>query len=111
MNSGAQIPDLRLRTAALTAVSILVMLFSVFIAVGRQNRPVIIVDCNIDINKAPVESLVRLPGVGYNTAEDIIAYRQTCGKAKPFERIEDLRAVKGIGVKKSEAMRPYISFE
>jgi competence protein ComEA len=46
----------------------------------------------IDLNTATVTELMRLPNVGRKRAEAILARR---GR-KPFKRVEELAAVKGI---------------
>ena len=48
----------------------------------------------VDLNQATLTELDGLPGIGQATAERIIEYRQTNG---PFQVIEDLQKVKGIG--------------
>ncbi len=50
----------------------------------------------ININTASSEELQTLTGVGPSTAEKIIKYRQTSG---PFENIQDIKNVSGIGEK------------
>ena len=62
-------------------------------------------DDPVDLNKATVESLTTIPGIGKVTAERIVEWRETNG---PFRRIEDLMKVKGIGEKSLEKIRPYI---
>ncbi len=62
-------------------------------------------DNPVDINKATVESLMSVPGIGKVTAERIVKWRETNG---PFRRIEDLIKVKGIGDKAFDKLRPYI---
>ncbi len=47
----------------------------------------------IDLNRAPVTELMRLPGVGEKRAQAIVAYRSK----QPFRRAEDVVAVKGLG--------------
>lgn len=59
----------------------------------------------ININIAPPELLELLPGVGEAIAERIIAYRRHV----PFRSVEDLMNVKGIGEKKLEKMRPFVT--
>lgn len=58
----------------------------------------------ININSAPMDSLILLPGIGKKTAEEIIEIR----KKEKFLKPEDLLRVKGIGVKKLERIKPYI---
>jgi comEA protein len=60
----------------------------------------------VDINGAPSAVLETLPGVGPATARNIIEHRRQHG---PFTRIEDLMEVKGIGPKKFEKMRQFIT--
>lgn len=48
----------------------------------------------IDINRAGVEELTRLPGIGPVLAERIVAYRDSVGR---FREVSELTAVKGIG--------------
>lgn len=61
-------------------------------------------DAAINVNLATLEELQRLPGIGAKIAERIVDAR----KAKPFEAIEDLRKVSGIGVKTLDKLKPYI---
>ena len=55
----------------------------------------------ININEASVEELSSLPGVGESLAERIAA-------ARPFEYLEDLEDVSGIGPNFVERLRPYV---
>ena len=59
----------------------------------------------ININTATAEELERLTGVGAKKAQSIISYREENG---PFERIEDISKVPGIGEKTLEQFREQI---
>lgn len=60
----------------------------------------------ININKADIEDLKLLPGVGDSLGQKILNYRKENGK---FESIEDLKNVNGIGDKKFESLKEYIT--
>ena len=61
---------------------------------------------SININTATMEQLILLPGVGESTAEKILAYRKEYGG---FKKIEDIMKIKGIGQKKFDKLKPYIT--
>ena len=50
----------------------------------------------VDINTADIEQLMSLKGIGEQKAQAIIKYRQTHG---PFQSLDDLQNVPGIGAK------------
>ena len=50
----------------------------------------------ININQADAKTLITLKGIGKDRALKIIEYRENNG---PFQKIEDLMKVKGIGKK------------
>ena len=60
----------------------------------------------IDLNEADLYDLQRLPGIGEKRARDILAYRQENG---PFESVEDLTLVNGIGDGIMEELRDYVT--
>lgn len=62
-------------------------------------------DAKININQAGEAELESLPGIGPVMAARIIDYRKVHGA---FQSPDDLNAVKGIGVKKMEKLRPHI---
>ena len=59
----------------------------------------------VNINKASVEELTALPGIGEVLAQRIVDYRLENG---PFQTTEELMNVSGVGEKKYEAVEPYI---
>lgn len=61
-------------------------------------------DAPINVNTASADELQRLPGVGPVMAQAIIAART----AKPFDNVNDLDRVKGIGPKTLEKLRPFV---
>ena len=61
---------------------------------------------SISLSTATAEELDQLPGVGPSTASKIIAYRNANG---PFRTVDDLMNVKGIGPKKMQDIRPYVT--
>lgn len=59
----------------------------------------------IDINTADFDQMLLLPHVGPVMAKRIIEYRNKNGK---FGSVEELRKVKGIGIKTLEKLKPFI---
>lgn len=67
-------------------ITLLTFTFSAFVYAGPVN-----------INTANAQALSKnIKGIGLKKAEAIIAYREKNGK---FKKVEDLKKVKGIGVK------------
>ena len=61
----------------------------------------------LNLNTATAAELDKLPGIGPVLVQRIIAEREK----KPFAKVEDLRRVSGIGVKKLEAIKPLVTVE
>ena len=59
----------------------------------------------VDINRADRGELMMLPGIGPSLADRILDYRETHG---PFDGLNDLRKVSGIGPATLEKLRPRI---
>ncbi|MEP7153057.1 MAG: helix-hairpin-helix domain-containing protein [Nitrospira sp.] len=59
----------------------------------------------VDLNHATASDLEALPGIGPKLAQRVIEHRASHG---PFEKVEDLRQVKGIGHKKFDRLRPHV---
>ncbi len=53
-------------------------------------------DVKVDINTASIEQLSTLKYIGEKTAQKIVEYRKSNG---PFEQVEDILNVSGIGPK------------
>jgi len=60
----------------------------------------------VDLNTADEAELQLLPGIGPGLAARIVADRQSNG---PFNSIDDLERVTGIGPKRLEAVAPWIT--
>ena len=58
----------------------------------------------INVNTADAYDLQRLPGIGEKRAQDIIAWREEHG---PFQTLEELTEVSGIGPVILENLRAY----
>ena len=63
---------------------------------------------SININYATKEQLILLPGIGESTADKILMYRKEHGL---FKKIEDIMKIKGIGTKKYEKLKLYITID
>ena len=60
----------------------------------------------ININTAGASELQQVPGIGPSTAQKILDTRKSYGA---FKSVDDLLAIKGIGPKKLEKMRKYLT--
>ncbi len=70
--------------------------------VGLLSKPA---DGLIDINHATSAELETLPGIGPKYAAEIIRFREQ----QPFESVEDLDMVSGIGPKRLESIRNLVT--
>ena len=75
-------------------------------AVAATDGTAVAASTAVNVNTAAAPQLIALPGVGKTTAERIIAYRSEHG---PFQNVDDLVNVKGIGKKTLEKMRKMIT--
>jgi competence protein ComEA len=85
------------------AVPILIVLIAVaatLVAGDRAPQGV------VNINTASAEQLQLLPRVGPSLAERIVSFREANG---PFQSTDELTAVKGIGERSLETLRPYLT--
>ena len=60
----------------------------------------------IDLNRASTAELETLPGIGPSLADRIVAAR----RERPFNSLEDLQRVSGIGPSKAEALQGLVSW-
>jgi competence protein ComEA len=60
----------------------------------------------VNLNAATSEELQLVPGIGPATAEKILQMRKAYG---PFKSVDDLLAIRGIGPKRLEKMRKYLT--
>jgi competence protein ComEA len=60
----------------------------------------------LNLNRATEREFDALPGIGPQLAERIMEYRRSVGT---FHSLEELRAVKGIGKKKFDRIRPLVT--
>jgi competence ComEA-like helix-hairpin-helix protein len=60
----------------------------------------------VNLNTATAEELQQVPGIGPATAEKILQARKSYGR---FKSVNDLEAIRGIGPKKLEKMRKYLT--
>lgn len=60
----------------------------------------------ININTANAEELQQVPGIGPATAEKILQMRKSYGA---FKSVDDLLAIKGLGRKRLDKMRKYLT--
>ena len=60
----------------------------------------------ININTANSADLQQVPGIGPSTAQKILDTRKSYGS---FKSVDDLLAIKGIGPKRLEKMRKYLT--
>ncbi len=60
----------------------------------------------VNLNTASSEELQLVPGIGPSTADKILQMRKSYGA---FKKVDDLLAIKGIGPKRMEKMRKYLT--
>jgi competence protein ComEA len=77
-------------------------------ATSRSARPAAprrAVTFPLDINRARIEELMELPGIGEKLAQRMVEYRKSQGG---FRSVDELRKVRGIGEKRMERLRPLV---
>lgn len=101
---------MRTNLSRASILAILVIILSVLVLVPRllkaetgegivQEKDIKLVEderAKININSATQEELMQLKGIGEALSQRIVEYREKNG---PFERVEDILKIKGIGQK------------
>ena len=82
--------------------SCLLMVVSLLLVSVSQAATPVKAETQVNLNSATEKELTALPGIGASTAQNIIA-------ARPFNNVEDLQKVKGIGKVKFEALKDKIT--
>lgn len=60
----------------------------------------------VNLNSADWTEFVALPEIGEGLAHRIVDYRKKYG---PYQAVDDLRKVRGVGPKTMERLRPYLT--
>ncbi len=60
----------------------------------------------VDINTADSAALESVPGIGKSLSQRILAFRDKNG---PFQSVDDLLKIQGIGEKSIQKLRPYLT--
>jgi competence ComEA-like helix-hairpin-helix protein len=73
------------------------------VALGGKKKPPV---KPVNINTATSVELQQVPGIGPATAEKILQMRKSYGA---FKSVDDLLAIRGLGPKRLEKMRKYLT--
>ena len=90
------------RLCAFSVLLLCWILLAAHAAIGKKSPP----SAPLDLNTATAAQLAQVPGIGASSAKAIVLFRQKSG---PFERVEDLLAIRGINAHKLEQIRPYVT--
>ena len=100
-------PASRRRVLPVSQCRILIVTFAIVLvcisAASANKKPPL---RPVNLNTATALELQQVPGIGPSTADKILKMRKSYGA---FKSVDDLRAIKGIGPKRMEKMRKYIT--
>jgi competence ComEA-like helix-hairpin-helix protein len=78
------------------------LIFAASVDAGRKKQPA----KPINLNTATSEELQVVPGIGPATADTVLQMRKSYGG---FKSVDDLLAIRGLGAKRLEKMRKYLT--
>jgi len=78
------------------------LIFAASVDAGRKKQPA----KPVNLNTATSEELQLVPGIGPATADKILQMRKSYGG---FKSVDDLLAIRGLGAKRLEKMRKYLT--
>ncbi|MBZ5702714.1 MAG: helix-hairpin-helix domain-containing protein [Acidobacteriia bacterium] len=93
----------RSRVPRLFLSVVLLFLFAPVILQAATKKPPV---RPVNINTATAAELQQVPGIGPVTAKNIVEMRKSYGA---FRSVDDLLAIRGIGRKRLEKMRKYLT--
>lgn len=73
--------------------------------VDIDRAPPLVARFQVDVNRADWPELIQLPGMGETLARRLIVDRARNG---PFQSVDDLDRIPGIGPRTLERLRPYV---
>ncbi len=86
----------------LSSILFLGLIISASVDAGKKKPP----PKPVNINTATSQELQQVPGIGPATAEKILQMRKSYGA---FKSVDDLLAIRGLGPKRLEKMRKYLT--
>jgi len=92
------------RSQSLRVLLALCALLALFTAISSAKKKPPLKPVNI--NAATSEELQQVPGIGPATAEKILQMRRSYGA---FKSVDDLLAIRGLGEKRLDKMRKYLT--
>jgi competence protein ComEA len=95
----------RRRHLAASFLSVVIFLTLAFTPALAKKKPP---SHPINLNTATADQLEEVPGIGPATAQKILDTRKSYGA---FKSVDDLLSIKGIGQKRLDKMRKYLTVE